>query len=520
MQALSLPLDQPQPEDDDDQPSAGAAFEEAWRDIVNGSPSWLLSLVLHMLVVIVLAVWSLPSLPDIGRNLLLSEPTDANEDLDDFQEIEIDPMDLEADPVDFEIQPDTDLLAEEVSLSTFDDLAAAPSFTELSDLGLTPSAPSMPTDAMGFDGSGTTGRGKMSRTAIVRAGGSHASEEAIAQALKWLAEHQEPNGAWSLDHTGYNCQGRCSHPFTGKHDDGLRAGTGLALLPFLGAGQTHVEGKYKRVVAAGLDALTRLSKNEKNRGSSYRDPGGAGAYSHGIATIALTEAYGMTGDSALGGYAQEAVDHIIANQARDGGWRYSFQAATDNPRGIGDTSVVGWQIMALKSAHLGGLRVPPPSVVGASKFLDTVARAGGSEYVYLPGNTRTTTTLNSVGLLSRMYLGWKQDNEALQRGAEKIARAGPSPNNYYQNYYAAQVLFQYTGGKGSMWRSWNLKMRDLLIAQQEKAGHARGSWYLDGPHNDRGGRLYMTSLATMTLEVYYRYMPIFQADAVEKDFPE
>ncbi len=485
---------------------------EAWHEVVTSSPSWLVSLVLHMILVIALALWTLPSIPELSRNLLLSEPSNSDEDLDDFQEIEIDTSQLETEPVDFEVQPETDVLAEEVSLSTFEDLTAAPSFTEMSDLALTSAAPSTPTEALGFDGSGITGRGRMSRTAIARAGGNAASEEAIAMALKWLAEHQNTDGSWSLVHTAGRCQGRCPNPAPGDPRDSLRAGTGLALLPFLGAGQTHLDGKYKRVVARGLDALSRMAKNEK-QGASWRDPGGAGAYTHGISAIALTEAYGMTGDSAMASAAQAAVDYIVACQGSDGGWRYTPGQVP------GDTSVVGWQIMALKSASLAKLRVPPVAATGAAKFLDSVSQEYGSEYSYVPGD-KATPTRSSIGLLCRMYLGWKKDNDALGDGVAKLASRGPSPNNFYFNYYASQVLFQYTGGKGRMWRDWNMKLRDQLIAQQETTGHPRGSWFVEGPHNDRGGRLYTTSLATMTLEVYYRYMPIYQTEAVEQGFPE
>ncbi|MCA9239785.1 MAG: terpene cyclase/mutase family protein [Planctomycetales bacterium] len=497
--------------------AAGAepsALGEAFEEVVRASPSWLFSLMLHMLVVIVLAFWTLPQLPSITKEFLLADPAD-EDTLDDFQEIDILPVDLDTDPVELEVQPETEVLAEEVELSPFEDLSATQGFTELSELALTPSGVTAPTDAVGYQGEGTTGRGRMSRTAIAKAGGNRASEEAIENALRWLVEHQNNDGTWSLAHNVGRCNGRCPNPSPASPAESLRAGTGLALLPFLGAGQTHKQGKYKRTVERGLRALVDLGKAGE-LGLDWRDPGGAGSYSHGICAIALTEAYGMTGDASLGGAAQAAVEHIAACQGDDGGWRYRPKDAP------GDTSVVGWQIMALKSGHLAGLSIPPATVAGASKFLDAAARSDGAEYVYVPTEDAVSPTRSAIGLLCRMYLGWKKDNEALRRGAEKLAKQGPSADNYYHNYYAAQVLFQYTGGRGPVWREWNSKMRDQLIAQQDTQGHARGSWYVESPgaHSDRGGRLYMTSLATMTLEVYYRYLPIFDTGAVERDFPQ
>ena len=101
-----------------------------------------------------------------------------------------------------------------------------------------------------------------------------------------------------------------------------------------------------------------------------------------------------------------------------------------------------------------------------------------------------------------------------------LSQQGPSPTDCYYNYYAAQVLFQHTGGKGPVWTKWNEKLRDQLIKTQSKKDHEKGSWYVRGGHSGGGGRLYVTAMSTMTLEVYYRHMPIYKAEAVENDFPE
>ena len=492
-------------------------IEPVKQGFFSNSPSWLTSLAVHLVVILILALWSLPQLPAITADLLLAEPSDSEENLDEIPEVMLDPVDLETEPVEIEMQPETEVVADTVSFSTFDEATAAPSFTELSDLALTAAPPSNPTDLVGFDGTGTTGRGRMARTALVRKhGGSQASETAVANALEWLAQHQNPDGTWSLVHTGHKCQGRCPDPANTEYSQSLRSGTGLALLPFLGAGQTHKQGRHKKTVERGLKALILMGKDEKDRpGLSWRDSGNM--YAHGIAAIALTEAYGMTRDKALSLPAQAAVDYIIYAQAKDGGWRYT-------PGQAGDTSVTGWQIMALKSAYLSELSVPQPSVLQASKFLDSMQSAAGARYSYAMGDggapTRPKASMDAVGLLCRMYLGWKSDRKALQEGVAALAKRGPSQTDYYFNYYATQVLFQHTGGTGVTWRQWNRKMRDQFVEQQDKTGHAKGSWFVKGPHTERGGRIYMTSLATMSLEIYYRYMPIYKTEAVETEFPE
>ena len=66
------------------------------------------------------------------------------------------------------------------------------------------------------------------------------------------------------------------------------------------------------------------------------------------------------------------------------------------------------------------------------------------------------------------------------------------------------------------WDAWNRKMRRVLIESQEREGCASGSWDPDRPTVDawggQGGRLMMTSFNTLTLEVYYRYLPLFQTE--------
>ncbi|MAR12971.1 MAG: hypothetical protein CL681_23765, partial [Blastopirellula sp.] len=205
-----------------------------------------------------------------------------------------------------------------------------------------------------------------------------------------------------------------------------------------------------------------------------------------------------------------SINHIVyAQDPVGGGWRYQ-------PKQPGDTSAVGWQLMALKSGHMAYLQVPPVTVQGAMRFLDSVQSDSGAKYGYTsPGSGQATT---AVGLLCRMYLGWKKDNGALHRGVEFLSQKGPSANNMYYNYYATQVMRHF---EGEMWDKWNTKMRDSLVNSQIKRGHEEGSWHMGrGDHgSERGGRLYCTSMATMILEVYYRHLPIYGKQAAEEDFP-
>ena len=217
----------------------------------------------------------------------------------------------------------------------------------------------------------------------------------------------------------------------------------------------------------------------------------------------------MTKDKSLRRPAQMSLNFIVKAQHKGGGWRYS-------PNTKGDTSVVGWQIMALKSGHLSYLTVPANTTRGAERFLDSVQSDSGARYGYDRAGSGSSAT-TAIGLLCRMYLGWKKEHAALQRGVEFLDKTGPSKGDMYYNYYATQVMHHYGGEK---WKKWNRVLRDELVNAQATKGHVKGSWHARGDHGSRsGGRLYCTAMAAMILEVYYRHLPLYGKQSTEEEFP-
>src|SRR5262249_23116525 len=87
-------------------------------------------------------------------------------------------------------------------------------------------------------------------------------------------------------------------------------------------------------------------------------------------------------------------------------------------------------------------------------------------------------------------------------------KQGPS---LYFLFYATQVMHHY-GGKP--WETWNYKVRDFIIDLQDQGAtpehaHQKGSWSPKGSEYEKqGGRLMFTSLALLTLEVYYLHVPL------------
>lgn len=359
----------------------------------------------------------------------------------------------------------------------------------------------------GYPGNPLSGRGKGKGQLVAAGGGNAASEKAVALALKWLAEHQMPDGGWNFNHADCpKCHGQCRNP--GTATEARNAATGMALLAYLGAGQSHKVGRYSRTVKAGLYFLVSHMKEGPN-GGSLIDGGRGTMYSHGIAAIALCEAYAMSHDKGLYAPAQKAVDFIAyAQDPVGGGWRYQ-------PQQKGDTSVSSWQLAALKAGHQAYLRISPATVKRAFQFLDTVQSEAGAKYGYVDPGAGPATT--AIGLLGRMQLGWKKDNPALARGVKWLSQEGPSKDNMYYDYYATQVLRHW---EGEEWTKWNKVMRDRLVNSQANEGHEQGSWHFGRGDLGAsvGGRLYCTALATLVLEVYYRHLPMYRRTP-EAEFP-
>lgn len=364
------------------------------------------------------------------------------------------------------------------------------------------------------DGGGLEGRDGAKRSAMLNQGLiTGGSEAAVEAGLQWLAAHQCNDGGWNFDLSANNSSssgcGRCGN--SGSHGSRVAA-TALALMPFLGAGYTHLDGKHKRVVDRGLVFLVRNGREGSDGSYDFCAGTFQRMYTQGLATLVLCEAYAMTGTEILQSRARGGLDFIIKAQdiRHTGGWRYE-------PQMSGDTSVTGWQVMALKSGKLAGFAIPRPTLYRTNDFLDLVQEEGGRRYVYLPDRSRegtgpdTDKTCTAIGLLSRMYFGWAPGDPVLDQGIQTLQQWGPFPReetcNLYYIYYGALALHHHGT---PAWAEWYGKTRDYLIRTQQKHGCESGSWFFSDVYCDVGGRLLNTALAVMVLEVPYRYLPLYK----------
>ena len=357
-----------------------------------------------------------------------------------------------------------------------------------------------------FASSSLEGRSPENRHRLAKQnGGTKESEDAVDAALVWLAAHQSQDGSWSTDLRDKPCNARCTHGTEEIGSPKRVAATGLAILCFLGAGHTHRQGLYREEVTKGIHYLTSTIKkgppnarDSRSQGRFLRDGAPYEMYEHGIAVLALCEACEMTKDTMLIEPCTSGIDFITKAQHSDGSWGYT-------PNVSGDLSIVGWQMMALKSASKLAIRVQPEVIAKVDKFLDSQQSEYGSYYGYR--STQKDPCMTGIGLLLRLYRGWSKTEPRIDKGAQYIADLGPSTNGIYYNYYATQLLFHI---KHAEWPVWNQTNRDFLVREQAKEGHEKGSWYFGRSHfNQVGGRLYCTTMSVLTLEVYYRFMPIY-----------
>mgnify|MGYP002641462435 CR=1 FL=1 len=343
--------------------------------------------------------------------------------------------------------------------------------------------------------------GERRQAAAAARGGSEATERAVRQGLAWLAAAQSSDGRWDADQHGAGVErsidGRDRRGAGSRSDHGV---SGLALLAFLGAGNTHRSGQYADTVARGIEFLVaRQAANGSLAGDAEFF---AALYCHGMATIALAETVAMTDDEALREPLRRAIGYTLSMQSPStGGWRY---AAGDT----GDTSQLGWQVMALRSSRLAGVRGSGQAEARAWGFLDRVSsgRFGGMA-AYRPGE-RPSVAMTAEACLCRMLLGMDAGHPAAGEAMGLLAQRPPdaSQPNAYTWYYATLASFHVGGAQ---WEQWNARMQAAMLGlQRAEAGPLQGSWDPDPVWGGHGGRVYSTALAVMTLEVYYRYLPM------------
>ena len=330
-------------------------------------------------------------------------------------------------------------------------------------------------------------------------GGSPACEEAVVNGLRWLKEHQNSDGSWGSSRNV--------------------AMTGLALLAYFGHCETPMSEEFGDSCTRGIVYLVNIAlKNDGRLANNFSEK--SWCYEHAIGTYALGEAATFCKDLKIDvpflmEMTQKAGQFIIDNQNANGGWAYSY----DRSEGHVDVSVTGWQVQALKACEHSGLKFNGMNgtIDQALRWLDKCQDDNGG-YGYTgpkPAGEVNYYTLTGVGMLCNQMWG-KGSRSEVRKAARYITANSKFDYNtefadLYGHYYESQAMMQ---SGGADWTFYNAMFRDQLLKNQ----NADGSWKSPG-----GGRkivavgaayvgesgdakVYRTSLCSLMLEVYYRFL--------------
>jgi hypothetical protein len=368
---------------------------------------------------------------------------------------------------------------------------------------------------LGGGGIGGGGPGEKGGFGPTRGHKADLPRRGVLDALQWLKNHQSPDGRWDCDGFDAACKmNRCDGPGEATHDVGV---TGLSLLAFLGAGETHQSGTCKETVKSALRYLREVQDSEGCLGPRTSQHF---LYDHACASLALTEAYGMTGARLLKEPAQRGVGFVLRARNPYLAWRYNVPADGDN-----DTSVTGWMVMALKSAKLSGLDVEKQPIEDAIVWVERMTepefgRTGYQQRGGPPARTNEnmakfpnskSESLTAVGLTCRIFGGRDvKSDPMIDKGADLLAKCLPKWDvdqgtiDFYYWYYGSLAMFQVGGPR---WNKWNESVKTALLDHQrrEKDRCEFGSWDPVDAWSTDGGRVYATAINCLTMEVYYRY---------------
>ncbi len=330
-----------------------------------------------------------------------------------------------------------------------------------------------------------------------------ASVRAADRGLDWLASRQNADGSWFCD-IGFKLnetyEVTTSIAIQEERGGGHVGVTALAGMAFLSGGHLPGRGRHGRTVDKALKYVLDCVRED-----GYITDNETRMYSHAFATLFLAEIYGMTRRKDVKAQLQKAVDLVVQSQNDKGSWRY-LPFAQDS-----DMSITVCQVMALRAARNGGIRVPRSTIDRAIRYVKGSAITsgrykGGFKYQERPiYQTRSSYSLTAAGIVT-LYSAGVYDDESIKKGLEFLKDdysnvASPTYRNhyffFYGNYYAVQAM--YIAG-GAHWEWYFPRVREDLIESQQ----ASGAWV------DNVGEAFATSMACIILQIPYNFLPIFQ----------
>jgi hypothetical protein len=348
---------------------------------------------------------------------------------------------------------------------------------------------------------------------VLPAGEWRRVDSAVDQGLAFLASQQQPDG---------------SFPTMRYAQRGV---TGLCVLAFMAHGHTPGHGPYgkclDRAVAficecqkpSGLLVLMAGDEPRVNRNITH-ELGVAGTYDHAIASLTLSELYGMNSANAKSKLPQVIGKSLAVtleiqswpkrNPEDKGGWRYIDEYKDEGS----DLSVTGWHLMFLRSARNAGFNVPSAAVNDAVAYIRRTYNKRYGNFGYLPashGDSRSRG-MAGAGILALGHAGFHNSAEAKQAAESLLTYSFdrynvaffPKRDRYhYSLFMCCQGMYQMGG---TYWEKFFPRtVRPLLASQRDD-----GSWDAESTRDGSFGNSYTTALVILAVGAPNQLLPIFQ----------
>ena len=292
-------------------------------------------------------------------------------------------------------------------------------------------------------------------------------EAAVMRSLRWLRETQNADGSWSTD------------------KDPKAVGTALAVLAFLSHGETPDSSPFGGSVRRGLEYLVSIQQEN----GTFKERGTHPAIAHGIVTLALCEAYGMTRVPMLGDAAEKALAVILLGQRGSGLWDAQYRPNGEDD----DLEVSVWQVRAVHAGRLMGSQMAglAESLDAAADGLAAVAptsAVSSAPFVIQPlqvlHRKRDANYVAALEAMKGMQIDW-----AKPQFDDPIVRW----------HLGSQALYRHGG---QVWNEWRRASMPNLVKGQIVEKTAGGFYvgYWDSPgKGEKYGRVYATALCSLML---------------------
>ncbi len=309
-------------------------------------------------------------------------------------------------------------------------------------------------------------------------------DRAIRRALEFIRKEQDPSGSLGK-----------------KHETAM---TSMGIMAHLAAGVTPNDPEHGawmqrslRFVISQQDSNGYLGKNDGSR-----------MYGHGIATLMLAEALGMTKDDELEERLRLSLERAVAvtvnaakvnkNEQHKGGWHYQPHD------GDSDLSLSGWQLMSLHATQQVGITVPEEVIMGAVDYAKRLTTDDGK--VGYTNKGQDHPALRGLSLLSFM-IGGQHDAPQIERVVSRIQSDPISWQGqwfFYRAYYDAVGMSR---AAPTQWEKYGPLLEKILVDHQAQDG----AWDAPPGGNEKEqGKIYMTSMAVFALTVNRHVLPAYQ----------